>query len=138
MSERLDQVTNSDEQNVSFQERCHLLMFEQRRQLKNFFAFSLGRFLFQICQIESQKLQLTRNFDQFFDNTAVNVPLILKANRKSYAIIPKLIFFYVFAAGAVEKNAKTERQFKGAKETKENLSNLGASICDIVLFKCQQ
>ena len=81
-------------------------MFEKRRQLENFIEFSRGRFLFQLRQMENQKLQLKEKFDQFFDKIAVNVPLLFKTNQQFYAIIPKLNWLYDFAAGAEEKSAK--------------------------------
>ena len=64
---RLDRVTKSDIQNVNFHARITPNMFEKRRQLENFIEFSLGRFLFQFCQMENQKFQRKEKFDQFSD-----------------------------------------------------------------------
>ena len=112
---RLDRVTKSDIQKVSLHERSTPYTFEKRRQLENFIGFCLRRFLFQFCQMENHKLQLKEKFDQFFNKIAVNVPMLLKTNQQFYAIIPKLNWFYVFAACAEEQNAKSVRQFKRAK-----------------------
>ena len=88
--------------------------------------------------MENQKLQVKEKFDHFFDKIAVNVPMLLKKNQQFYAIIPKLNWFYVFAAGVKEKSVKGVRQFKRAKEIREFFSDQGALYCDVVLFKCQQ
>ena len=74
---RLDRVTKSDIQNVSFHARSSPHIFEKRRQLENVTELRLIRLLFQVCQMENQKLQMKEEFDQFFDKIALNVPMLL-------------------------------------------------------------